>query len=64
MAFHYRPAVTKHENEQRRAARRDKKAARVAERRAAKVAGVDIDNLPSDYQGLARPLAHGDGAEG
>ena len=49
----------KADRENARRARKQAKAERLAYRRAAKLAGVEIDRLPDDVQGLARTLATG-----
>lgn len=57
----FRPNKADKENARR--ARKEAKAERIQARRAAKLAGVEIDSLPSDIQGLARTLANGEGAK-
>ena len=50
----------KADKENARRARKQAKAERLAYRRAAKLAGVEIDRLPEGIQGVARTLANGD----
>ena len=48
------------DRERRRAAKRQSKAERLAYRRAARLAGVEIDRqVPEDMRGLARTLTYG-----
>lgn len=49
----------KHDRENARRARKEAKAEKLAARRAARLQGVEIDDLPADYQGVARTLANG-----
>jgi len=51
--------MLKHHKEIRRKERREAKAAKLALRRAERLQGVPIDDLPEDIQGLARALSHG-----
>lgn len=51
------------DREMRRAVKAERKIIRQAEhqaRRSAGIRGADIEALPSEYQGLARTLTHGD----
>jgi hypothetical protein len=59
MAFQPPYRGHKRDRENTRAAKREAKADRLAQRRAEKISGVEIDSLPSDMQGLARTLANG-----
>jgi hypothetical protein len=53
----------KADRENARALKRLAKAERLAERKVAKLQGIEIDRLPEDQQGLARTLANGEGVE-
>lgn len=51
--------MAKHDRERLRDEKKQAKADRLAQRRAEKISGVDIDTLPEDYRGVARTLANG-----
>jgi hypothetical protein len=49
----------KHDREERRAERQEAKAERIAARRAQRLNGVNIAQLPADYRGLAMTVSRG-----